>query len=89
MRNKTFTLLSFNILYLKYTIYIIIFFSLSCKKSDTSIPSEIKKNTQEEIYSYIIINVSDIKNLNGKINIALYNNEANFNNPDKVFKKYF
>ena len=38
---------------------------------------------------YLTISVSGIKSIKGKINIALYNSESTFNDPDKAFKEFF
>lgn len=35
------------------------------------------------------ISIAGLKNNNGKILIALYNNEDGFNKPEKVFKEYY
>jgi uncharacterized protein (DUF2141 family) len=87
MRNKLLLLTLFSGL---------IVFSTSCKKEK---PEEINPNfVVKEIADspdgvreaeYIIINIEGIKNAVGLMNIALYNSESSFNDPNKAFREYF
>ncbi len=75
---------------------IIIFclFAISCKKendaSKTDANITINNNTNPlDSLSYIVINLNGMKNTNGKVNVALYNSEQTFNDPNQVFMTLF
>ena len=80
-----------------FTFSILLFISLtivSCKKKKI----EPQPNPIENIdsvfvtpdsLSKLVINVSGMENTNGKLNVALYNNSDNFNNPELVYKELF
>lgn len=70
------------------------FFSISCKKEQNASIADanttINNNANPlDSLSYIVINLNGMKNTNGKINIALYNSEQTFNDPNQVFRKLF
>jgi uncharacterized protein (DUF2141 family) len=82
-------------------IAIIVFFALvsitilSCKKKKLTpqpqvvVISEDSTSTNVDTLSKIVINLSGMQNLNGKINVALYNSEASFNNPNQAYRELF
>ena len=66
-------------------------FSASCKKEKdepkVDPKTTINSNTNpDDSLSYIVINLNGMKNTNGKINVALYNSEAAFNDTNQAFK---
>jgi uncharacterized protein (DUF2141 family) len=77
-----------------FLVTILYTFSASCKKekdvSKVDTNTTINNNTNPlDSLSYIVINLSGMKNTNGKINVALYNSEQTFNDPNQVFRKAF
>lgn len=73
---------------------IVCIFSVSCKKDKNEPKTDpyttINGNTNPaDSVSYIVINLNGMKNTNGKINVALYNSEQTFNDPNQVFKSLF
>ncbi|MFY9309552.1 MAG: DUF2141 domain-containing protein [Bacteroidia bacterium] len=77
-----------------FLITIVCTFSASCKKENDASKADanttINNNTNPlDSLSYIVINLSGMKNTNGKINVALYNSEQTFNDPDQVYRKLF
>jgi uncharacterized protein (DUF2141 family) len=68
--------------------------SVSCKKdkdapkTDPNITINGNINPTDSL-SYIVINLNGMKNANGNINVALYNSEQTFNDPNQVFKSLF
>lgn len=79
------------------TLLIIFVLSLtfvSCKKKTFEpqpdpIENEDSIAVTSDSLSTLIVNVSGMKNTNGKLNIALYNNSDNFNKPELVYKELF
>jgi uncharacterized protein (DUF2141 family) len=68
---------------------------LSCKKKNPTpqpqvvpIPED-STSTNADTLSKLVINLSGMQNLNGKINVALYNSEASFNNPNQAYRELF
>ena len=68
---------------------------LSCKKKNPTpqpqvvpIPED-STSTNADTLSKLVINLSGMQNLNGKINVALYNSESSFNNPTKPTESCF
>ncbi len=68
---------------------------LSCKKKNPTpqpqvvpIPED-STSTNADTLSKLVINLSGMQNLNGKINVALYNSESSFNNPNQAYRELF
>ena len=80
-----------------FTFSIILFLSLtivSCKKKTFEPQPDPLENEDSVVVtsdslSKLVINVSGMENTNGKLNVALYNNSDNFNNPELVYKELF
>ena len=73
---------------------IVCVFSVSCKKdkNNNAPPSNTSTNENSnplDSLSYIVINVNGMKNTNGKVNVALYNSESTFNDPNQAFRELF
>ena len=71
-----------------------ILISTSCKKKHFEPqpdPIEIidSTGTDTNSYSKLIVNINGMKNANGKLNFALYNSAASFNDPSQTYKEYF
>lgn len=67
---------------------------VSCKKKTFEpqpdpIENEDSVAVTSDSLSKLVINVSGMENINGKLNVALYNNSDNFNNPELVYKELF
>ena len=67
---------------------------ISCKKKTFEpqpdpIENEDSTTVKPDSISKIVINISGMENTNGKMNIALYNNADNFNNPELVYRELF
>lgn len=72
----------------------LLLFTSSCKKKHFEPqpdPIEIidSTGTDTNSYSKLIVNVSGMKNANGKLNFALYNSSSAFNDPSQTYKEYF
>jgi uncharacterized protein (DUF2141 family) len=67
---------------------------LSCKKEKNE-PNKLVDNiplptsSGEDTVSYLIIELSGMKNTNGKVNVAVYNTSSSFNKPEEAFREYF
>ncbi len=82
-------------------IAVVVFFGLvsitilSCKKKKLTpqpqvvVIPEDSTSTNVDTLSKIVINLSGMQNLNGKINVALYNSESSFNNPNQAYRELF
>jgi uncharacterized protein (DUF2141 family) len=67
---------------------------VSCKKKTFEpqpdpLENEDSVGVTSDSLSKLVINVSGMGNTNGKLNVALYNNSDNFNNPELVYKELF
>ncbi|MGB3948242.1 MAG: DUF2141 domain-containing protein [Bacteroidia bacterium] len=73
---------------------IVCVFSVSCKKNKDN-PSPAASSTTNgnnnplDSLSYIVINLNGMKNTNGKINVAVYNSEQTFNDPNQAYRELF
>jgi len=74
----------------------LVIFSFSCKKEKEEeinpnfMVKEIEKSPDGvQQMEYIVINIEGIKNVVGLMNVALYNSESSFNDPNKAFREYF
>lgn len=63
-------------------------FQTSCKKSADEIQPPPELNETGDTSS-LVIQIKGLKNTNGKVDIALYNSSAGFNNPAQAFKAVF
>jgi uncharacterized protein (DUF2141 family) len=80
-----------------FTLSTVLFLSLSivsCKKKTFEPQPDSIENVDSvavtsDSLSKLVINVSGMENTNGKLNVALYNNSDNFNNPELVYKELF
>jgi uncharacterized protein (DUF2141 family) len=80
-----------------FTLSTVLFLSLSivsCKKKTFEPQPDPIENVDSvavtsDSLSKLVINVSGMENTNGKLNVALYNNSDNFNNPELVYKELF
>jgi uncharacterized protein (DUF2141 family) len=69
---------------------LIVFSSCKKKKTDPLVVTEIiTDSTSTSILSSLVVNVSGMKNGNGKINFALYNSASSFNQPNQAYKEIF
>lgn len=69
----------------------------SCKKKETPDPAPpvviqdpidtSGNNNNSPEPEYILIQVGNILNVTGKMNVALYNSEASFNNPNEAYRQ--
>lgn len=77
-----------------FWLIILCVFSESCKKekdiskTDANITVTNNVNPADSL-SYVVINLNGMKNTNGKVNVALYNSEETFNDPNQAFRKLF
>lgn len=67
---------------------------VSCKKKTFVPQPDPIENTDTTVVtsdslSRIVINVTGMKNINGKLNVALYNTSASFNDPNAAFREQF
>jgi uncharacterized protein (DUF2141 family) len=79
------------IINLAFLVSFLIGFS-SCKKKQNipqSTNNAIEDTTSTSILSKLVVDVSGMKNSNGKVNFALYNSESSFNEPNQAFKEIF
>jgi uncharacterized protein (DUF2141 family) len=82
----------------KIVLFAILFASLvfttACKKEKNE-PKQPIDNTViptpsgVDTVSYLIIELSGMKNTNGKVNVALYNTSSSFNKPEEAYREYF
>jgi len=75
-------------------LFSLLFFTQSCKKKNIIPQPEPIENSDslvitEDSLSSLVINISGMKNTNGKLNVALYNTASSFNNPSLVYKELF
>lgn len=76
---------------------ITLFFVAACKKEKQDLENpnvvtniiEQPEDSAIQIKEYIIINIDGIRNVRGLMNIALYNSEETFNDPDRAYREYF
>lgn len=84
----------------KYFFLFILVVAISCKKKNTTyqpdpvpIPQDTTGNNNGggniNPLSTLTINLSGMQNTNGKINIALYNSSATYNDPNQAYKELF
>lgn len=77
--------------------FIIISFIIGCKKKNPSpqpapipIPVDTNGNGNNNTpYAMLTINLSGMQNTNGKVNFALFNSSATFNDPNQAFGELF
>ena len=80
-----------------FTFSILLFLSItivSCKKKKFEPQPDPIENVDSVVVtsdslSKLVVNISGMENTNGKLNVALYNNSDNFNNPQFVYKELF
>jgi len=46
-------------------------------------------NTNSDTLSKLVINLSGMQNTNGKVNVALFNSSASFNDPNQAYRELF
>lgn len=77
----------------KYAFFIVLVLFLSSCKKKSSNPlatnNTIEDTTTASVLSKLVVNVSGMKNSNGKVNFALYNSESSFNEPNQAYKEIF
>ena len=47
------------------------------------------ENTNTDTLSKLVINLSGMQNTNGKVNVALFNSSASFNDPNQAYRELF
>jgi len=80
-----------NLFRISFCLFLLISFS-SCKKKNTSPQNSnqiVNDTSSSSVLSKLVVNVSGMKNANGKVNFALYNTESSFNQPNQAFKELF
>jgi uncharacterized protein (DUF2141 family) len=79
--------------YRKYAFFIVLLIAFSsCKKKQnnpSALNNTIEDTTSTSVLSKLVVNVSGMKNSNGKVNFALYNSESSFNEPNQAYKEIF
>lgn len=75
---------------------IILILPVSCKKKNKppqpdpiTNPQDSTGGVQTDTLSSITINLSGMQNTNGKVNLALYNSSASFNDPNQAMRELF
>jgi uncharacterized protein (DUF2141 family) len=77
----------------KYAFFIVLLIAFSsCKKKQnnpSTLNNTIEDTTSASVLSKLVVNVSGMKNSNGKVNFALYNSESSFNQPNQACREIF
>lgn len=83
---------------LKISFFLILAISISsCKKkkiqpqpdSTPIVQDTTGGNTSSDTLSKLVINLSGMQNTNGKVNVALFNSSASFNDPNQAYRELF
>jgi uncharacterized protein (DUF2141 family) len=71
------------------------YFAVSCKKKNNIPKPDPIENPQDttvnsiDTLSKVVISLNGMKNTNGKVNVALYNSSASFNDPNQAYRELF